>query len=44
MKESMTVTELSEQEAGAFRDAMAPIYDKYETVWTPELADAVKPE
>lgn len=44
MKKSMTVTVLNEKEVGAFRDAMAPIYDKYEAVWGADLLDAVKPQ
>jgi TRAP-type transport system periplasmic protein len=44
MKETMTVTELDESQLAAFRDKVAPIYDKFESVWTPDLAAAVKPE
>lgn len=44
MKSTMTVTELDEQQVSVFRDSMAPIYDKYESVWTADLSEAVKPK
>lgn len=43
MKSEMTVTELTEDQVSVFREAMAPIYDKYESIWTPDLTEAVKP-
>ncbi|MCC3265950.1 DctP family TRAP transporter solute-binding subunit [Arthrobacter gengyunqii] len=44
MKSTMTVTELNEQQISAFRQSMDPIYDKYESVWTADLTEAVKPK
>ncbi|MCC9204220.1 DctP family TRAP transporter solute-binding subunit [Arthrobacter sp. zg-Y769] len=44
MKSTMTVTELNEEQVSVFRDSMGPIYDKYESVWTADLAEAVKPK
>lgn len=44
LKESMTVTELTPEQVKAFREAMAPIYDKYESEWTPEIFDKVQPQ
>jgi len=44
MKSEMTVAELTEDQTAVFREAMAPIYDKYESIWTPDLTEAVKPQ
>ena len=43
IKEEIKVTELSADQMAAFREAMQPVYDKYESKWTPELAEAVQP-
>lgn len=42
MQEQMTVTTLDADQLQAFREAMQPVYDSYESKWTPEVADAVK--
>lgn len=44
MKSTMTVTELPEEQIAVFRKSMEPIYDKYKSIWTPELAEAMKPQ
>ncbi len=44
MRGEMTVTELSEQQTESFRESMEPIYSEYESIWTPDLLDAVRPE
>lgn len=42
MEEEMTVTTLDADQLQAFREAMQPVYDRYESKWTAEIADAVK--
>ncbi|UBH05417.1 exported protein [Leucobacter sp. Psy1] len=42
MEEEMTVTTLDADQLQAFREAMQPVYDSYESKWTAEIADAVK--
>lgn len=44
MQEQMTVTELTPEQLEAFREAMQPVYDKYNDKWTPEVAEAVQPK
>lgn len=44
LKDSMTVTELTPDQVEEFRTAMAPIYDKYKSEWTPEIFDKVQPQ
>lgn len=43
MEKEMTVTTLDEAQLEAFRKAMEPVYDEYQAKWTPEVAEAVKP-
>ena len=44
MQQQMTVTTLSPEQLETFRTAMQPVYDKYESKWTPEIAEAVQPK
>lgn len=44
LKKEMTVTELTPEQVDAFRKAMSPVYDKYESEWTPEIFDKVQPK
>lgn len=44
MRDEMTVTELTPEQVADFRTSMEPIYAEYESVWTTELLDAVRPE
>ncbi|WP_035768750.1 DctP family TRAP transporter solute-binding subunit [Arthrobacter castelli] len=44
MKEKMEVISLTDQQRAAFREAMAPVYDKYNSIWGAELAEAVQPK
>ncbi|WP_072312700.1 DctP family TRAP transporter solute-binding subunit [Agrococcus sp. Marseille-P2731] len=44
MREEMTVSELTPEQTTDFRETMEPIYSKYESIWTTELLDAVRPE
>lgn len=40
---SMEVTELSPDQVAEFQDAMAPLFDDYESIWGADLAAAVQP-
>lgn len=44
MKEQMKVISLNDQQREAFRKAMAPVYDKYNSIWGAKLAEAVQPK
>ncbi|GAA1348297.1 DctP family TRAP transporter solute-binding subunit [Arthrobacter roseus] len=44
MKKVMEVSTLNAKQRDAFNTAMEPIYDKYESVWGAEVADAVQPK
>lgn len=44
MRKKMQVAELDSAQVDEFRKAMSPIYEKYATIWTEELAKAVKPQ
>lgn len=44
MKDQMTVTELDADQLATFREAMQPVYDSYNSKWTPEVAEAVQPK
>ncbi len=44
MRDEMTVTELTPDQISDFRASMEPIYSEYESIWTTELLDAVRPE
>lgn len=44
LSQSMKVTELTQDQLKAFKDAVAPLYDTYEPKWGPDLADAVQPK
>ncbi|WP_205881169.1 DctP family TRAP transporter solute-binding subunit [Leucobacter insecticola] len=44
MKEQMKVTELSPAQLVAFREALQPVYDRYESKWTAEVLEAVQPK
>lgn len=43
LSDTMQVTELTAEQTEAFQEAMNPLYDKYESIWGPDLADAVQP-
>lgn len=44
MEQNMTVTTLTPEQLEVFREAMAPVYDSYESKWTSEVAQAVQPK
>lgn len=44
LRSTMEVIELTEDEAGAFREAMNPVYEQYQDIWGEDLATAVTPE
>jgi len=44
MEQQMTVTKLNAEQLAAFRAALQPVYDAYESKWTPEVAEAVQPK
>lgn len=44
MKKTMTVSELTPEQVDAFRSKMAPVYEKFKSVWTEPLVTAVTPK
>jgi C4-dicarboxylate transporter DctM subunit len=42
LRTAMEVTELSPEQAEAFQQAMAPLYEQYQDIWGAELAEAVQ--
>ncbi|MGO3148021.1 MAG: DctP family TRAP transporter solute-binding subunit [Leucobacter sp.] len=44
IKENISVVELTDEELASFREFVQPIYDTWESKWTPELAAAVQPK
>lgn len=44
IKEQMEVKELSQSEIAEFREVLAPVYEKWIPVWTPELYEAIQPK
>ncbi|MBA2694687.1 MAG: DctP family TRAP transporter solute-binding subunit [Actinobacteria bacterium] len=44
LRETMEVIELTPEESEAFREAMNPVYEQYESVWGEDLIAAVTPE
>ncbi|GAA2540490.1 DctP family TRAP transporter solute-binding subunit [Microbacterium mitrae] len=44
MEEQMTVSTLDADQLAAFREALQPVYDAYESKWTAEVAEAVQPK
>lgn len=44
LKETMEVVELAPEQSGAFREAMQPVYEQYQSVWGEDLIAAVTPE
>lgn len=44
IKTKMTVKELSADEIVVFREALAPVYEEWIPLWTPELYDAIQPK
>lgn len=44
MKDDMTVSELTPEQLGVFREALQPIYDDYADKWTSEVIEAVQPK
>nr|WP_254367795.1 DctP family TRAP transporter solute-binding subunit [Microbacterium sp. NC79] len=44
MEKEMKVTTLNSDQLATFREALQPVYDAYESKWTPEVAEAVQPK
>lgn len=44
IKSQMDVQELTSDQIAAFREALAPLYEAWEPVWTPELYEVIQPK